>query len=72
MSSANRRLVIFRPPMPTFPSCSSRALDKNVEEGGREKASFPKSNCCSESFSCAVLYLSCTFSLFVELLDGAN
>ena len=25
MSSANRRLVIFLPPMPTFPSCSSRA-----------------------------------------------
>ena len=24
MSSANRRLVIFLPPMPTFPSCSSR------------------------------------------------
>ena len=25
MSSANRRLVIFQPPKPTFPSCSSRA-----------------------------------------------
>ena len=42
MSSANRRLVIFLPPMPTFLSCSSRASDqirhepfeKNVEEGG--------------------------------------
>ena len=27
MSSANRRLVIFQPPMLTFPSCSSRASD---------------------------------------------
>ena len=27
MSSANRRLVIFLPPMLTFPSCSSRASD---------------------------------------------
>ena len=27
MSSANRRLVIFLPPMLTFPSCSSSALD---------------------------------------------
>ena len=27
MSSANRRLVIFLPPMLTFPSCSSRAPD---------------------------------------------
>ena len=27
MSSANRRLVIFLPPMLTFPSCSYRALD---------------------------------------------
>ena len=39
ISSANRRLVIFLPPMLTFPSCSSRASDmirsrKNVEEGG--------------------------------------
>ena len=40
MSSANRRLVIFLPPMLTFPSCSSRAsirhdpFEKNVEEGG--------------------------------------
>ena len=36
--SANRRLVIFLPPMLTFPSCSSRASDlirsrKKVEEG---------------------------------------
>ena len=39
MSSANRRLVIFLPPMLTFPLCSSRASDmirsrKNVEQGG--------------------------------------
>ena len=27
MSSVNRRLVIFLPPMLTFPSCSSRASD---------------------------------------------
>ena len=27
MSSANRRLVIFLPPMITFPSCSSRASE---------------------------------------------
>ena len=27
LSSANRRLVIFLPPMLTFPSCSSRASD---------------------------------------------
>ena len=27
MSSANRRLVIFLPPMLTFPSCSSRTSD---------------------------------------------
>ena len=27
MSSANRRLVIYLPPMLTFPSCSSRASD---------------------------------------------
>ena len=27
MSSAHRKLVIFLPPMLTFPSCSSRALD---------------------------------------------
>ena len=27
MSSANRRLVIFLPPMLTFPSCSSRASE---------------------------------------------
>ena len=27
MSSANRRLVTFLPPMLTFPSCSSRASD---------------------------------------------
>ena len=27
MSSANRRLVMFLPPMLTFPSCSSRAID---------------------------------------------
>ena len=39
MLSANRRLVIFLPPMLTFPSCSSRAIDmirsrKIIEEGG--------------------------------------
>ena len=28
MSSANRRLVIFLPPMLTFPSCSFRASDR--------------------------------------------
>ena len=27
MSSANRRLIVFLPPMVTFPSCSSRASD---------------------------------------------
>ena len=32
MSSANRKLVIFLPPMLTFPSCSSRALDMILRE----------------------------------------
>ena len=42
VSSANRRLVIFLPPLLTFPLYSSRASDmirsrKNVAEGGRQK-----------------------------------
>ena len=35
MSSANRRLVIFLPPMLTFPSCSSRVSDMIRSRGDR-------------------------------------
>ena len=58
MSSANRRLVIFLPPMLTFPSCS-----RNVEDGGWQKTSLPYSDCCSEPFSYAAIHLDCSCSL---------
>ena len=74
MSSANCGLVIFLPPMLTFPPCffqsiSHNLFEKHVEEGGREKAFLPNSNCYSEPFSCAVVHLNCTCSL---VLSGVN
>ena len=77
MSSANRRLVIFLPPMQTFPSCSSRASDmipssKMLKRVGDKRHSLPYSDCCSEPFSYAAIHLDCTCSLVIELLNNAN
>ena len=72
MSSANRRLVIFLPPMLTFPSCRHDPFEKNVEEGGWQKTFLPYSDCCSEPVPYAAIHLDCTCSLVIELLKGAN
>ena len=47
-------------------------MKKDVEEGERAKASLPYSKCCSEPFSPAAVYLNCTCSLVIELLNSAN
>ena len=67
MSSANRRLVVFLPPMLTFPSCSLRKTLKRVGERRHHCLTY-----CSEPFSRAANHLNCTCSLVVELLNGAN
>ena len=77
MSSANHRLVIFLPPMLTFPSCSSRAScmirsRTMLKRVGLKKTSLPYSDCCSEPFSYAAIHLDCTCNLVIELLNGAN
>ena len=77
MLSTNCKLVIFLLPMLTFSimffhDISHSPFGKDAEEGGREKASLPYSNCCSEPFFCAAVHLNCTCSLVVQLLNGAN
>ena len=76
MSSSNRRLVIFRPPMLTFPSCSSRASDMICSRKMLKRVGDRRHPCltptCSEPFSYAAIHLDCTCSLVIELLNGAN
>ena len=56
MSSANRRLVIFLPPILTFPLCSSRASDM-IRSRKMLKTSLSYSDSCSEPFSYAAIHL---------------
>ena len=45
MSSANRRLVIFLPPVLTYPSCSSRASDMNRSRKMLERVGDKRYSC---------------------------
>ena len=49
-----------------LPGITDDPFEKNVTE-----ESLPY-NCCSESFSYAVIHLDCTCSIVIELLSGVN
>ena len=76
MSSANRRLVIFLSPMLALHHVLSGIrhdpFEKYAADGGRQKTALLYSDCCSEPFSYAAIHLDCSYSLIVELLNGAN
>ena len=59
-------------PIMFFQGIRHDPFEKNVEEGGWQKTSLPYSDCCSEPFSNAAIHLDCTYSLVIELLNGAN
>ena len=76
MSSANRRLVIFLPPMRTFPSCSSRASDMIRSRKMLKRVGDRRHHCLTptvvlnHSLSCHSSGLHC--SLVIALLNSAN
>ena len=77
MSSANSKFcnisaAYASPPIMFFQGIRHDPFEKNVKEGGWQKTSLPNSDCCSELFSYAVIYLDCTCSLVMELLNDAN
>ena len=66
MSSANRRLVIFLPPMLTFPSCSSRASDMIRSRKMLKRVGDRRHPCLTP---CAVIY---RYSCYVDIKIGKN
>ena len=65
MSPANLRLIIFLPPMLTFPSCSEHQTEKMLKRMGDE-------DILALPFSNAVIHMDCTCSLVIELVNDAH
>ena len=71
MSSAKRKLIKSRPPMPTLPSWSPNASHMILSRNMLKRVGESSFYCSSEPVSCAAIEQDCTLGLVIQIFNDS-